>query len=124
MQPFLNFGRVPQMAAEPEAEPGEARLYELLLRPIDECGLSVRSINSLKNSSIGTLGDLVRYSEDDLLKVKNVGEKALSEIAELLRREQLNFGMAFDERDGQIIVTNAGRAPAMVAAPTDAGVEE
>jgi DNA-directed RNA polymerase subunit alpha len=123
MQPFLNFGRVPQMSSQAMAEPGEARLYELLTRPIDECGLSVRSINSLKNSSIGTLGDLVRYSEDDLLKVKNVGEKALSEIADLLRREQLNFGMAFEERDGQIIVTNPGRAPAVVAAPADAGGE-
>ena len=123
MQPFLNFGRVPQMASQAMAAPGEARLYALLTRPIDECGLSVRSINSLKNSSIGTLGDLVRYTEDDLLKVKNVGEKALSEIADLLRREQLNFGMAFDERDGQIIVTNPGRAPAVVAASADVGGE-
>jgi len=123
MQPFLNFGRVPQMPTPALAQPGEARLYGLLLRPIDECGLSVRSINSLKNSSIATLGDLVRYTEDDLLKVKNVGEKALSEIAELLRREQLNFGMAFEERDGQIIVTNPGRAPALVAASIDAGGE-
>ena len=123
MQPFLNFGRVPQMAAQTMAEPGEARLYGLLMRPIDECGLSVRSINSLKNSSIATLGDLVRYTEDDLLKVKNVGEKALSEIADLLRREQLNFGMAFDERDGQVIVTNPGRAPALAAASIDAGGE-
>jgi len=65
----------------------------------------------------------VRYTEDDLLKVKNVGEKALSEIADLLRREQLNFGMAFDERDGQVIVTNPGRAPALAAASIDAGGE-
>jgi DNA-directed RNA polymerase subunit alpha len=123
MQPFLNFGRVPQMTSQAMAEPGEARLHGLLTRPIDECGLSVRSINSLKNSSIGTLGDLVRYTEDDLLKVKNVGEKALSEIADLLRREQLNFGMAFEERDGQIIVTNPGRAPAVAAASADIGGE-
>ena len=57
----------------------------------------MRSLNSLKNSNIRTLGDLVEFSEDDLLKVKNVGEKALSEIAELLQREGLNFGMGFEE---------------------------
>jgi len=123
MQPFLNFGRVPQMAPEAEAEPGDARL-EALHRPIDECGLSVRSINSLKNSSISTVGDLVKYTEDDLLKVKNVGEKALAEIAELLRREQLNFGMDWEERDGRIVVTNWGQPPAMAVGSVDAGVEE
>ncbi|MDH3498328.1 MAG: DNA-directed RNA polymerase subunit alpha [Gemmatimonadota bacterium] len=117
VQPFLNFGRVPQAASPAEPREEDERLNGLLARPIDECGLSVRSINSLKNSSISTLGDLVRYTEDDLLKVKNVGEKALGEIAELLRREQLNFGMAFEERDGALVVTNPGRPPAMVPSP-------
>jgi DNA-directed RNA polymerase subunit alpha len=116
VQPFLNFGRVPQAAANGEGQRGDARLRELLVRPIDDCGLSVRSVNSLKNSNISTLGDLVRYSEDDLLKVKNVGEKALAEIAELLRREALNFGMAFEEREGDVIVINPGRAPAAMSA--------
>jgi DNA-directed RNA polymerase subunit alpha len=123
MQPFLNFGRVPQMAPDSGTELGDGRL-EALRHPIDECGLSVRSINSLKNSSISTVGDLVRYTEDDLLKVKNVGEKALAEIADLLRREQLNFGMVWEERDGRISVTNWGQPPAMAVGPVDAGVEE
>ena len=123
MQPFLNFGRVPQMAPESDAEPGDARL-DVLRHPIDECGLSVRSINSLKNSSISTVGDLVRYTEDDLLKVKNVGEKALAEIADLLRREQLNFGMVWEERDGRIAVVHWGQPPAVAVGPVDAGVEE
>jgi len=123
MQPFLNFGRVPQMAPEAEAGPDDARL-DALRHPIDECGLSVRSINSLKNSSISTVGDLVRYTEDDLLKVKNVGEKALAEIADLLRREQLNFGMVWDERDGRITVSHWGQPPAVTVGPVDAGVEE
>jgi DNA-directed RNA polymerase subunit alpha len=121
VQPFLTFGRVPQAAGAAEGQRGDARLRELIARPIDDCGLSVRSVNSLKNSNISTLGDLIRYSEDDLLKVKNVGEKALAEIAELLRREQLNFGMAFDERDGDIVVTNPGRPP--VVAVAEAGQE-
>jgi DNA-directed RNA polymerase subunit alpha len=121
VQPFLNFGRVPQATGDGEGQRGDARLRDLLARPIDECGLSVRSVNSLKNSNVSTLGDLVRYSEDDLLKVKNVGEKALAEIAELLRREQLNFGMTFEERDGEVIVINPGRPP--VVMPAEAGQE-
>ncbi len=110
---FVDFGRVPMVLAQGNGDAGRdtARLRDLLAKPIDECGLSVRSINSLKNSSINTLGDLVRYSEEDMLKVKNVGEKALGEIAELLRREGLNFGMEFEESDGNLVVTNPGAAP-------------
>src|SRR6266496_4044581 len=78
---------------------------------IDDVGLSVRSVNSLKNSNIRTLGDLVQYREEDLLKVKNVGEKALGEIAELLRREGLNFGMKFEETEDELKVVDAGAAP-------------
>ena len=81
-------------AAQPAAAWRGGNLRQRLGRPIDDFGLSVRSLNSLKNSNIRTLKDLVEFSEDDLLKVKNVGEKALSEIAELLQREGLNFGMA------------------------------
>ncbi len=110
---FVDFGRVPMVAASGNGDSGQdtTRLRDLLAKPIDECGLSVRSINSLKNSSINTLGDLVRYSEEDMLKVKNVGEKALGEIAELLRREGLNFGMAYQETDGNLVVTNPGAPP-------------
>ncbi len=108
---FFHFTDTPEIAPEKEAPPDTARLRELLLRPIDECGLSVRSVNSLKNSSINTLGDLVRHTEDDMLKVKNVGEKALGEIADLLKSEGLNFGMAFDDVDGDVVVTRDGAAP-------------
>ena len=118
---FVDFGRVPMVAAQGNGDSGQdtARLRDLLAKPIDECGLSVRSINSLKNSNINTLGDLVRYSEEDMLKVKNVGEKALGEIAELLRREGLNFGMAFEEAEGNLVVTNPGVAPAARATVGD-----
>ena len=109
---FIEFGRVPQaraLPAEGVAITGGLRMK--LERLIDDLGLSVRSLNSLKNSNIRTLKDLVEFSEDDLLKVKNVGEKALSEIAELLQREGLNFGMGFEETDGELRVTRPGVAP-------------
>ena len=110
---FVDFGKVP-MVATPEATAGDGdgrRLADLLAKSIDDLGLSVRSVNSLKNSNIRTLGDLVKYQESDLLKVKNVGEKALGEIADLLRRESLNFGMVYDEADGQVRITDPGTVP-------------
>jgi len=117
---FVEFGTSPIVTIT-DAEDASAHtvtpLRELLAKPIDDCGLSVRSINSLKNSSISTLGDLVTFTEEDLLKVKNVGDKALGEIAEMLRREGLNFGMAFEERDGEIVITDEGKAPVTVGEP-------
>lgn len=110
---FVEFGRVP--VGRPErmglAGPGDSQLRDRLARTIDDFGLSVRSLNSLKNSNIRTLGDLVAYTEDELLKVKNVGEKALSEIADLLRKQELNFGMAFEDIDGEPRVIRAGTPP-------------
>jgi DNA-directed RNA polymerase subunit alpha len=112
-QYFVDFGKVPTVR-DPGAAAGAgngANLRQRLGRPIDDFGLSVRSLNSLKNSNIRTLKDLVEFSEDDLLKVKNVGEKALSEIAELLGKEGLNFGMAFEETDGELRVLRPGVPP-------------
>ncbi|HEY7027379.1 MAG TPA: DNA-directed RNA polymerase subunit alpha [Gemmatimonadales bacterium] len=109
---FVEFGKVP--TARPESlnagSPGGV-LQEKLSRLIDDFGLSVRSLNSLKNSNIRTLGDLVAYTEDELLKVKNVGEKALREIADLLRQQELNFGMLFEEVDGDLRVVRPGTPP-------------
>ena len=111
---FADFGEVPLMrdtAAGAVASGGTLR--ERLSQSIDDFGLSVRSLNSLKNSNIRTLRDLVELSEEELLKVKNVGEKAVQEIADLLKREQLNFGMAFEETDGDVRISRAGQPPAV-----------
>lgn len=120
---FVEFGKVPTGRLEAAPAPaGSGLLREKLNRLIDDFGLSVRSLNSLKNSNIRTLLDLVGYTEDELLKVKNVGEKALKEIADLLRDQDLNFGMRFEEADGDIRVTVAGTPPSVRVA-TD-GAEE
>jgi DNA-directed RNA polymerase subunit alpha len=117
---FVEFGKVPDVpepvvVAAPAAAPAPTGLKARLARSIDDLGLSVRSLNSLKNSSIRTLQDLVELSGEELLKVKNVGEKALGEIAELLQREGLNFGMEFEEVDGDLRITAQGTAPMVVA---------
>ena len=108
---FVEFGKVPVMREGAVAGPNSLR--ERLSQPIDDLGLSVSSLHTLKNSNIRTLRDLVELSEDELLKVKNVGDKALQEIADLLRSRQLNFGMGFEEADGDLRVTRAGQPPAM-----------
>jgi DNA-directed RNA polymerase subunit alpha len=119
---FVDFGKVPMVASQPQGNGGAAasRLRDVLARSIDDVGLSVRSVNSLKNSNIRTLGDLVQYREEDLLKVKNVGEKALGEIAELLRREGLNFGMKFEETEEELKVLDPGVVPQAQASEGDA----
>ncbi len=110
---FVEFGKVPTGRNGSSAQGAGAggNLRQRLTRPIDDFGLSVRSLNSLKNSNIRTLRDLVEFSEDDLLKVKNVGEKALQEISDLLQREDLNFGMKFEESDGDLRIIQAGSPP-------------
>jgi DNA-directed RNA polymerase subunit alpha len=120
---FVDFGKVPIVSSGGGTNGGSTspRMQELLNRLIDDVGLSVRSVNSLKNSNIRTLADLVQYREDDLLKVKNVGEKALGEIAELLRRESLNFGMRLEEVDGVFQVLDMGSPPQ--AQPTEGDLE-
>src|SRR6185437_10928860 len=105
--------------------PDGARLGALLRTPIDDLELSVRSVNSLKNSNIRTLGDLVRQTETQILQVKNFGKKSLQEIADLLERENLNFGMRFEEAgDGSIRVLDQGTPPSRAAAAAPDDMEE
>jgi DNA-directed RNA polymerase subunit alpha len=113
---FVEFGKVPA-AREPVTDGSVAsgNLKALLGRLIDDFGLSVRSLNSLKNSNIRTIRDLVAFSEDELLKVKNVGEKALTEIRELLQREGLSFGLVFEEVDGELRARAAESVSGMAA---------
>lgn len=120
---FVEFGKVPtgRDGGAGSAAGGSGNLRQRLSRPIDDFGLSVRSLNSLKNSNIRTLRDLVEFSEDDLLKVKNVGEKALQEISELLQREEFNFGMKFEEGDGDLRIVQAGTPPSPRPAPAGEG---
>lgn len=76
-----------------ELEAKHDRLKALFLRPVDKLELSVRSSNCLKASNIRTLGDLVQKSEPEMLQFRNFGQKSLEEIADILQRHGLHFGM-------------------------------
>ncbi|MCX6141438.1 MAG: DNA-directed RNA polymerase subunit alpha, partial [Candidatus Kapabacteria bacterium] len=64
-----------------------------LLQSVDELELSVRAHNCLKAASIRTLADLVSLQESDLLKFRNFGRKSLSELADVVVQNGLQFGM-------------------------------
>ncbi len=114
---FVEFGRVPTARAVSHDHVAVVGgLRSKLSRLIDDLGLTVRTLNSLKNSNIRTLKDLVEYAEKELLDVKNVGEKAVAEIGDLLQREGLRFGMGFEEVDGDYRIVKSGAAPTMGAA--------
>jgi DNA-directed RNA polymerase subunit alpha len=126
-QYFASFGSSAAAAvAVPGAEGSSdaARLAELLRTPIDDLTLSVRSVNSLKNSSIRSLGDLVRQTETQILQVKNFGKKSLQEIADLLEKEGLKFGMRFEESTAGVRVVDWGTPPSRAAANAPDDEEE
>jgi DNA-directed RNA polymerase subunit alpha len=68
----------------------------LLLRPIDDLELTVRSANCLKAESIYYIGDLVQKTEVELLKTPNLGKKSLTEIKEVLESRKLSLGMKLE----------------------------
>ena len=69
------------------------QLRNLLEVEVDELDLSVRSHNALKDADIKTVGELVQYEEEDMLKIRNFGRKSLQELSEVLDERGLKFGM-------------------------------
>ena len=68
----------------------------ILLRPVDDLELTVRSANCLKAENINYIGDLIQRSENELLKTPNLGRKSLNEIKEVLASRGLTVGMRLD----------------------------
>jgi len=68
----------------------------ILLRPVDDLELTVRSANCLKAENIHFIGDLVQKTEADLLKTPNLGKKSLAEIKEVLASRSLSLGMRLE----------------------------
>jgi DNA-directed RNA polymerase subunit alpha len=68
----------------------------ILLRPVDDLELTVRSANCLKAENIFYIGDLVQKSENELLKTPNLGKKSLTEIKDVLASRSLSLGMKLE----------------------------
>ncbi len=68
-------------------------MRQLLKTRLVDMDLSVRALNCLKAAEVDTLGELVTYNKNDLMKFRNFGKKSLTELEELVAQKQLTFGM-------------------------------
>ena len=86
------------LEGEKEAEPEEKEdeIDPILLRPVDDLELTVRSANCLKAESIYYIGDLIQRTEVELLKTPNLGKKSLTEIKDVLASRGLSLGMRLE----------------------------
>ncbi len=79
------------------AAPRSSQQFDpILLRPVDELELTVRSANCLKAENIYYIGDLIQRTENELLKTPNLGRKSLNEIKEVLASRGLTLGMKLE----------------------------
>ena len=91
------FGTIHQDAAQKDAQEDKSStnpppLDPILMRPVDDLELTVRSANCLKAESIYYIGDLIQRTENELLKTPNLGRKSLNEIKEVLAAHGLTLG--------------------------------
>jgi len=77
-------------------EPRAPQVDPILLRPVDDLELTVRSANCLKAENIYYIGDLIQRTETELLKTPNLGRKSLNEIKEVLASKGLTLGMKLE----------------------------
>jgi DNA-directed RNA polymerase subunit alpha len=89
---FGDFTQRDRSAAKPVA----GGIDPVLLRPIDDLELTVRSANCLKAENIYYIGDLIQRTEVELLKTPNLGKKSLTEIKEVLAQRGLSLGMKLE----------------------------
>ncbi|WP_343190242.1 DNA-directed RNA polymerase subunit alpha [Buchnera aphidicola (Mollitrichosiphum nigrofasciatum)] len=81
---------------QPENKELKPEFEPVLLRPVDDLELTVRSANCLKAESVHYIGDLVQKTEVELLKTPNLGKKSLTEIKDVLSSRNLSLGMKLE----------------------------
>ncbi|MDD5124895.1 DNA-directed RNA polymerase subunit alpha [Methylovulum sp.] len=92
---FVDFEKVNDQLEEEKIEVEE--IFEpVLLRPVDDLELTVRSANCLKAENIFYIGDLIQRTEVELLKTPNLGKKSLTEIKDILALKGLSLGMRLE----------------------------
>ena len=89
---FADLKGTPVQIEQPKAQ----QIDPILLRPVDDLELTVRSANCLKAENIYYIGDLIQRTETELLKTPNLGRKSLNEIKEVLASRGLTLGMRLE----------------------------
>ncbi len=92
---FVDFEKVNESVVE-DTQPAEPEFDPVLLRPVDDLELTVRSANCLKAENIFYIGDLIQRTEVELLKTPNLGKKSLTEIKDILALKSLSLGMRIE----------------------------
>ncbi|HOY31405.1 MAG TPA: DNA-directed RNA polymerase subunit alpha [Bacteroidales bacterium] len=82
-----------EKAVVEEFDETSLHMRQLLKTKLVDLDLSVRALNCLKAADVETLGDLVSFNKNDLLKFRNFGKKSLTELEELVKAKSLQFGM-------------------------------
>ncbi len=98
---FVDFKARTEVVEEEKSQ----EIDPILLRPIDDLELTVRSANCLKAESILYIGDLVQRTEVELLKTPNLGKKSLTEIKDVLAQHELSLGMKLENWPPAALVT-------------------
>ena len=93
---FAQLEGVELLAFDQPAQRSSQQFDPILLRPVDELELTVRSANCLKAENIYYIGDLIQRTENELLKTPNLGRKSLNEIKEVLASRGLTLGMKLE----------------------------
>jgi len=98
VQLFINFDIEQEEEQNVNQKDSETeRIKKILLTPVDDLELSVRSHNCLKAANIQNLAELVRKDEQEMLKFRNFGRKSLAELMEIVETLGLDFGMDVDK---------------------------
>ena len=82
-----------EKAVAEEFDENSLHIRQLLKTKLVDMDLSVRALNCLKAADVETLGDLVQFNKNDLLKFRNFGKKSLTELEDLVKTKGLEFGM-------------------------------
>jgi DNA-directed RNA polymerase subunit alpha len=88
----ITFELQPKAVAD-DIDENSLHMRQLLKTKLADMDLSVRAMNCLKAADLETLGELVSFSKNDLLKFRNFGKKSLTELEELVKNKGLTFGM-------------------------------